>query len=97
LAADGIPRGCKRGRANVNGLAEAVEPDFEQQWPYHKQKPGDAVVSFSSTTEYCAFEDQNADGGKATGSGLAWNFANDFSQLAAARKSQGAAKHASHA
>src|ERR1051326_3624527 len=45
---------------------EAVEPDFEQQWPYHKQKPGDAVVSFSSTTEYCAFEDQNADGGKAT-------------------------------
>jgi hypothetical protein len=28
MAADGIPRGCKRGSVNVNGLAEAVEPDL---------------------------------------------------------------------
>jgi subtilisin family serine protease len=68
---------------------EAVEPDFEQEWPHSKQKPGDAVVSFSSTTEYCAFEDQNANGGKATGRGVAWNLAAGFSQLAAARKSVG--------
>ena len=40
----------------------------------------------------CAFDEQSPDGGAALGPGVAWNFGNDYAQLAAARGRVSAAK-----
>jgi hypothetical protein len=79
----------RRFAAAVTSAVEAVEPDFEQSWVNHDQGPGGALVSFDSMNAFCAFENQNGDGGKAEGNSVAWNFGDSFSQLAAARKRVG--------
>jgi subtilisin family serine protease len=70
---------------------EAIEPDVLQQWPHQNRSdpvPGTPFAS-SSDAERCGFDDQNSDGGKATGTGVAWNFGHDFSTLASARAAVG--------
>lgn len=65
----------------------AIEPDIVQAWPY-KDGHGDRGMA-ASASPVCAFEDQDPDGGRATGPGLAWNVAAAFSQFAAARAAVG--------
>ena len=69
---------------------EAIEPDFEQEWPFReKPEPGKGFAA-SSMAELCAFDPQSADGGKAVGPAIAWNLNPSFSELAKARARVGA-------
>lgn len=63
----------------------AIEPDIVQQWPNDRQA---AQLGFASQAS-CAFDNQDDGGRKATGSGVAWNFGDDFSQLSRARAAVG--------
>ena len=67
---------------------EAIEPDLEQQWPYSSGDP-DAPPAQNSE-DFCAFDSQNDQGGRAVGPGVAWNLSDDFSGLANARNCVGA-------
>lgn len=64
----------------------AVEPDLVQQWGYTGHAT--AAKGFAAT-DPCRFNDQDDGGGKAKGEGVAWNFGDAFSQLAAARNQVG--------
>jgi hypothetical protein len=69
---------------------EAIEPDFEQEWPFReKPEPGKGFAA-SSMAELCAFDPQSAGGGKAVGPDIAWNLNPSFSELANARARVGA-------
>jgi hypothetical protein len=65
---------------------EAVEPDHVQDWLY-KEPVGDrdTMAAAGDKKELCTFDEQDGKGGKAKGSGIAWNFGDDFSELATAR------------
>ncbi|GEP61172.1 S8 family serine peptidase [Reyranella soli] len=68
--------------AGVSGV-EAVEPDVPQPWlPTPSEKAADEAA-------FCAFDDQNMQGGRATAKGVAWNFGSSYSELAQARKRVG--------
>lgn len=65
---------------------EAIEPDLLQQWPFVDGQLSSADdAGFAAGGQACKFEDQQAKGGKAMGSGVAWNFGDTFSQLGSAR------------
>ena len=69
---------------------EAIEPDLEQDWPYQQSGlSGPAISAAGDKKEFCAFDEQDETGGKVKGSGVAWNFAEDFSELAKARAEVG--------
>ena len=65
---------------------EAIEPDLTQDWLY-KEPIGDqgAMTAAGNKKEFCTFDEQDGKSGKPKGPGVAWNFGDDFSQLAAAR------------
>ena len=63
----------------------AVEPDFEQQWNIGGAAPSGAALP-AAPHDPCIYDPQDSDGGKAAGSGVAWNFGDRFSQLGAARR-----------
>ncbi|WP_257388154.1 S8 family serine peptidase [Tahibacter caeni] len=64
----------------------AVEPDIAQQWAHAGHVTAKAGLA---AAEACRFNDQDDGGGKARGDGVAWNFGDAFSQLAAARSRVG--------
>jgi subtilisin family serine protease len=76
--------------AASGGAVEAVEPDLEQQWAFRRSDGvGDSNHVSPGAAAACRFDDQSSDGNKAVGPGVAWNFANEFSQLAGARAQVG--------
>lgn len=65
---------------------EAIEPDLLQQWPFADGLPPSMDdEGFAAVEHACVFEEQEIKGGKATGSGVAWNVKDAFSQLSSAR------------
>lgn len=68
---------------------EAIEPDLQQQWLTDPQKTGAPFAAAAAKETLCNFDDQDGGGRKAVGPDVAWNFANDYSQLAAARQKVG--------
>jgi subtilisin family serine protease len=69
---------------------QAIEPDIEQDWPFQRRLAEDHGVRFAAgKEELCTFEDQDGDGGKATGPRPAWNLSDEFSGLAKARAKVG--------
>lgn len=68
---------------------EAIEPDLPQQWPVDRQKPGSPFAAAADQATLCNFDDQDGGGRKAVGPDVAWNFGDDYSQLAAARQAVG--------
>ena len=71
--------------ATTAGDVQAIEPNLVQEW---LKAPSDDGV-MQSAQEFCAFDPQDAGGRQALGPGLAWNFAEDFSQFNAARQRVG--------
>lgn len=74
-----------RGRgfaASARTGIEAIEPDFEQSWPWAPEVAGSAGLA---AADRCRFQDQDDGGGKARGPGLAWNQQAGFGQFADAR------------
>ena len=73
---------------------EAVEPNLDQQWMWQPKHPGAAGeglgLAAASEADFCAFENQTADGGQAQGPGPVWNLGDAFSQLKQARDRVGA-------
>ena len=67
---------------------EAVEPDLQQQWPYDSTRRGSQPAT--SIKEFCKFDVQSGEGGRAVGPGVAWNLNDNFSGLKRARASVGA-------
>ncbi|WP_051649980.1 S8 family serine peptidase [Rhizobium etli] len=74
--------------SGVPGI-EAIEPDLQQQWPVDRRKAGSAFAAVADKTALCNFDDQDSGGRKAVGPDIAWNFGDDYSQLAAARQTVG--------
>lgn len=70
----------------------AVEPDIVQNWPHARPADGGDFAASGSGAPVCAFDEQSPEGGAALGPGVAWNFGDDFSQMAAARGRVSAAK-----
>jgi len=70
----------------------AVEPDLVQLWPHARPDGGEDLAVSGTSAPVCAYDDQSPTGGAALGHGVAWNFGDDFSQLAAARGRVSAAK-----
>src|SRR5262245_31821341 len=69
---------------------QAIEPDIEQDWPYRDHMTaGKGMAAVADEKELCAFYDQESEGGKVIGPGLAWNFDDAFSELAKARAKVG--------
>lgn len=65
----------------------AVEPDLVQQWDY--DGPAHDHGRGLTAGPDCTFEDQNGQGGRDIGPGVAWNLADDYSQLRSARQMVG--------
>lgn len=63
--------------ADAHGSIEAIEPDIEQLW---LTEPG-AGPGVHGVAAACTFHDQDKQGGKETGPGLAWNFQSEYSEL----------------
>ncbi len=66
---------------------EAIEPNLVQQW-FDKAPPADSEI-LESREAFCTFDVQDETGGQATGPGPAWNFGDNFSQFATARRHVG--------
>jgi hypothetical protein len=65
---------------------EAIEPDLAQQWVTDAQQPdGGGPALAANLAAFCAFDDQNTEGRKATGPQVGWNFDDKYSQLRKAR------------
>ena len=74
---------------------EAIEPDLVQdEWIYQEWRdkeapaPGQGMAA-GSKKEFCAFEDQDEDGGKAKGPVAGWNLTDNFSEFVKARERVG--------
>ncbi|MCU4179715.1 S8 family serine peptidase [Bosea sp. BH3] len=80
-------------KAGADGIV-AIEPDIEQSWL--AERPSDdakgAAGHAAAAAEICAFDDQDAGGGKAKGPRPAWNLGDDFSHLKSARDKVGTAQ-----
>ena len=66
---------------------EAVEPDERQNWDWESAP---AETGAAALAARCEFKDQDGDGGKAKGPGLAWNRDAAFSEFALAASHFGA-------
>jgi len=73
--------------AGAASQVEAIEPNLVQQW-FDKAPAKDSEI-FKNREDFCAFEVQSDAGGQAVGPEPAWNFGDDFSQIAAARRRVG--------
>lgn len=75
-----------KGFAAAGAPVQAIEPDFEQNWLYHEpREKGAKGFAAGSKAEFCTFDPQKSDGGRALGPDVAWNLKDAYSQLAAAR------------
>ena len=89
LVAPGSPFAAAGAQA-----VEAIEPDLAQEWNYQEwvdkehPTPGQGMAA-GSEKEFCAFEDQEEDGGKAIGPAPGWNLSDNFSELSKARNRVG--------
>lgn len=70
----------------AGAAVEAVEPDLFQDWPTEAKGQGGPMPAVApSAAAFCAYDDQDKTGRKATGPGPAWNLEDHFSQLRSAR------------
>jgi hypothetical protein len=73
---------------------EVVEPNLDQQWvwrPKDTDRAGNEFgIAAASAADFCAFENQTTEGGRARGPGPVWNLGDAFSQLKKARERVGA-------
>ena len=84
-----LAQGQPFSSAGAQGI-QAIEPDIEQNWPYQAHPTaGKGMAAAADEKELCAFYDQESEGGKVRGPGLAWNLGDTFSELAKARAKVG--------